>query len=222
MNGLNSNAATPQRQRVTVFQQDGSGERKIAGVRRYGADIIDLEIVSIDVALPLVIDDSNAYLPRRLETDLVLDYLKHYDLSHDLAQRCAKQRIPIVVTGKKSLNSWSLIPPTCCGLPRNDRLGHYGERFGAPEFTVTIDAGLVTDICVVRGAPCGATWEAVVGLIGETPEEAVRKIGLFTQFSCSADPAGWDPIYGKSPVHFAGKVHSKALSRAVDLFLSSR
>jgi thymidylate synthase len=35
------------------------------------------------------------------------------------------------------------------------------------------------------------------------------------QFFCSADPAGWDPIYGKSPVHFAGKIHSKALKNAI-------
>jgi len=67
----------------------------------------------------------------------------------------------------------------------------------------------------VRGAPCGATWDAARQLVGERAEDAVRKIGLLAQFSCSADPAGWDPIYGKSPVHFAGTVHSKALARSI-------
>ena len=41
------------------------------------------------------------------------------------------------------------------------------------------------------------------------------RIGLETQFFCSADGADWDPIGGKSPVHFAGDVHSAALDKAV-------
>ena len=47
-------------------------------------------------------------------------------------------------------------------------------------------------------------------------DEAIVRMGLEPQFFCTADPAGWDPIYGKSPVHFAGNVHSKALARAID------
>jgi hypothetical protein len=45
-------------------------------------------------------------------------------------------------------------------------------------------------------------------------EEAVVRIGLETQFFCTADPSGWDPIHGKSPVHFAGEIHSRALRKA--------
>ena len=82
---------------------------------------------------------------------------------------------------------------------------------------VELEAERIVAVQVVRGAPCGATWEAVEKLIGEPADEAIRKIGLTAQFSCSADPAGWDPIHGKSPVHFAGKMHSKALARAVEL-----
>lgn len=73
---------------------------------------------------------------------------------------------------------------------------------------------------VTRGAPCGASWEAANRLIGVSVDDAARKIGLDTQFYCFADPAGWDPIYGKSPVHFAGKVHSKAISDAIKLIES--
>jgi thymidylate synthase len=72
---------------------------------------------------------------------------------------------------------------------------------------------------VVRGAPCGATWEAARRLIGHPVEDAVRKIGLETQFFCSAAPGGWDPMYGKSPVHFAGRIHSRELQKAIDRVL---
>jgi len=55
-----------------------------------------------------------------------------------------------------------------------------------------------------------------VKIIGWLVEEAATRIGLETQYFCSADPAGWDPLYGKSPVHFAGEVHKAALLRALE------
>ena len=99
-------------QHVTVFQRHGSGERKIEGVRRYGDDIIELDIVSIDVELPPVLDDTRELLPQDLTTDLVLDFLTHSDLSQDLADLCAQRSIPIVASGKKINNKWVLKPPT--------------------------------------------------------------------------------------------------------------
>lgn len=46
-------------------------------------------------------------------------------------------------------------------------------------------------------------------------DQAAVRIGLEVQYLCVADPAGWDPIYGKSPVHFAGKVHQQAFLKAL-------
>ena len=106
-------------------------------------------------------------------------------------------------------------------MPRQVGLGNYGERFGAPEFEVEVKEGIVTDIRVIRGAPCGATWESARRTIGTPVGDAVRKIGLDTQFYCYADPAGWDPIHGKSPVHFAGKIHGRALANAIEKVLSA-
>ena len=75
--------------------------------------------------------------------------------------------------------------------------------------------GKVATIEVLRGAPCGATWEAAPRVVGLPVEQAAVQIGLEVQYQCVADPAGWDPIHGKSPVHFAGKVHQKAFLKAV-------
>lgn len=76
---------------------------------------------------------------------------------------------------------------------------------------------IISAVKVLRGAPCAATWKVLKELIGTPVADAPRKIGLETQFFCSANPAGWDPIYGKSPVHFAGKVHAQALVNAIEL-----
>ena len=79
-----------------------------------------------------------------------------------------------------------------------------------------ISDGRISRVDVVRGAPCGATWDASARMVGMPPDEAIIRMGLEVQFFCTADPSGWDPIYGKSPVHLAGKLHSSALGRAVD------
>ena len=78
-----------------------------------------------------------------------------------------------------------------------------------------ITNGKIDRIQVCRGAPCGATWDAAKRVEGLPVKEAEVRIGLETQFFCSADPSGWDPIHGKSPVHFAGDVHIAALKRAL-------
>ena len=208
------------KQKIIVFQQNGSGETKINGLRRYGKDLFELEVINIDKILPSVLDDTRAYLPRDISCDLVLDFLRHNDLSTDLAALCAQKDIPIIASGKKIVGEKTITPPTCCGLPRLAGLGNYGEYFGAPEFEVEIEEGRIAAVKVVRGAPCGASWEVAKRLIGHPVEDAARKVGLETQFYCSANPAGWDPIYGKSPVHFAGKIHSKQLKKAIEKVLA--
>lgn len=98
--------------KILVFQQGGRGESKIAGIQTHGSGDFQVEIVSLDVPLPPVIDDAREYLPLTIEADLVLDFLKHPDLSHDLARLCADQGIPVVASGKKIHEQGVISPPT--------------------------------------------------------------------------------------------------------------
>lgn len=204
-------------QKVVVFQQHGSGERKVAGIREYAKGAIELHVISIDEPLPTVIEDGSEYLPDEIDGDLVLDFLQHADLSHDLVALCHKQNIPVISSGKKIPSKWVLTPPTCCGLARKAGLGEYGERFGAPEYEVDIEDGKIAAVRVLRGASCAASWKAGQRIIGTPVDDAARKMGIEAQFFCYANPAGWDPIYAKSPVHFAGKVHAKAIADAIEI-----
>ncbi len=203
-------------QKILVFQQNGSGESKIEGIRRFGGDSFLLEVVSIDEALPPIIDDADEYLPKELDADLVLDYLTHPDLSMELGMICSRLNIPLVARGKKHRIKGVHTPITCCALSERLQLGCYGERFGAPEFTIRVADGKIAGISVLRGAPCGATWDAAARVVGMTIEEAPIRLGLETQFFCTANPAGWDPIYGKSPVHFAADLHLAAFEKALE------
>ena len=108
-----------------------------------------------------------------------------------------------------------MTPPVCCALSQKEKLGEYGDMFGAPEFELEVKDGKVISIKVLRGAPCGATWTAAEKVTGLPLDEAATRIGLETQFMCSADPSNWDVIYGKSPVHVAGEMHKTALKKSL-------
>ena len=99
-------------QKVLVFQQDGSGEKKIAGIGKYGKGRFSIDVISIDTPLPPVVDDAAEYIPEDFTADLVLDFLKHPDLSLDLALVCREKKIPVVASGKKMEMEGVHTPPT--------------------------------------------------------------------------------------------------------------
>lgn len=208
--------------RILVFQQGGKGDSKVKGIEKYGRAPYLITKITIEEGLPPVIDDTSEYFPESLDADIVLDYLKHPDLSHDLAALCKKADIPMIASGKKTVVEGTLTPPICCALARHDHLGSYGDQFGYPEFDVSVEKGKIKDIRVIRGAPCGATWDAVQKIVGMAVDEAPVRFGLDTQFFCTADPANWDPIGGKSPVHLAADIHRAALIKALKLINGDR
>ena len=198
---------------IIVFQQFGSAERKISGIKKYGKNITIKDLISLDQYFPDIIEYPEQYLCEDFCADLVLNYLKHPDLSTYLVEICEKKGIPIVTTGR---NGKGFTPFTCCGLGKSERLGEYGKQFGFPEYAIKVKDGIIESIGVKRGAPCLATWEAMRGIVGMSLEEAMVKLPLKVQQNCFADPSGFDPIYGKSPVHYAAYVHLAAIKKAVE------
>ena len=99
-------------QNILIIQQNGAGERKAHGIERFGKDRFNVEVIDIETDLPTIIDDGFEYLPEKIDADLVLDFLKHPDLSEDLAVLCGKQEIPVVITGKKITKGNAICPPT--------------------------------------------------------------------------------------------------------------
>lgn len=99
-------------QRVLAFVQGDRATAKLAGIKKHGGKGLHLAIIRVDTVLPPLIDDASEFLPERIEADLVLDFLAHPDLSHDLAALCTAQFIPIVASGKKTVHPAVLAPPT--------------------------------------------------------------------------------------------------------------
>jgi hypothetical protein len=200
--------------KITVFEQNGSGQQKIKGIKDYGAGVEINEVISINEFLPDFVDDPESYIVGSFSADLVLDYLTHPDLSHYLVSLCRKKNIPVVSSGKKNEDAFT--PFTCCGLGRHKGLGEYGDQFGFPEYRVQLKGNILISLEVVRGAPCGASWEIIQHIVGMDIDEAMSSLPREVQYRCSANPSRFDPVSGKSPVHYAGYVHRAALLKAVE------
>lgn len=98
-------------QKIIIFQQNGSGAAKLDGIRHFGGSNIQVDTFDIDLPLPHVLDDTSDILPSSIEADLVLDFLKHQDLSHDLSVLCKTLDIPLVASGKKDATGNAICPP---------------------------------------------------------------------------------------------------------------
>ena len=81
--------------KIVVFGENGSGEKKIQGITLHGTGLENIERFNIEEALPEFVDDPEEYIPEDFSADLVLDFLKHPDLSSHLAQVCKKKNIPV-------------------------------------------------------------------------------------------------------------------------------
>jgi len=66
------------------FSTKRKRRKKDRGIRRHGEKHFSLDIILINDSLPTVLDDTTPYIPRNFQADLVLEYLKHPDLSYDL------------------------------------------------------------------------------------------------------------------------------------------
>lgn len=99
-------------QEIWVFQQRGSGLAKIRAISARGRGVRIARIVSLDEPLPPVIEEPEKYLPCEIHADLVLDFLRHPDLSLELALRCKEIGIPVVASGKKLKVDGAITPPT--------------------------------------------------------------------------------------------------------------
>lgn len=200
--------------RISVIQEGESGAAKVSGLREYGHDIEIVEVITLPTDLPPLVDDPEAYIPERFVGELVLSFVKHPDLLDHIASMCERQQIPLVASGRKC--RYGHTPFTCCGLGRHQGLGHYGEQFGFPELAARLDPdGKIAELTVLRGASCGATWEAIPQVLGLSAEEALVTYPREVQYLCQADPSAFDPITGKSSVHYAGHVHHAALAKAL-------
>ncbi|PKP60749.1 MAG: hypothetical protein CVT88_02080 [Candidatus Altiarchaeales archaeon HGW-Altiarchaeales-1] len=148
--------------------------------------------------LPEIIDDfSEIKIPDFVfSADVVLDYTKHQDVPYLL-----KDAKKVITTSKCNLKN--VICADCfCAI-------NITEKFGIPEFKVRISKGKIKGIEVLKSSPCGAAFIIAEKFKDVTPEEALNKVGLLTQYECKGK-GGPD-----SSIHKAAEIHKNALEDAI-------
>ncbi|HEX7627638.1 MAG TPA: DUF166 family protein, partial [Candidatus Methanoperedens sp.] len=100
----------------------------------------------------------------------------------------------------------------CCDIGESidKTVTEFASCFGRPKIQVSTKEGLISNVLVIRGAPCGSTWHMAKNLVGSKTDQAPAKGGLLVQqYPCRA-------IRGtKGGIHKAAKLHKEAVEKAL-------
>jgi len=148
--------------------------------------------------LPEIIDDfSEIEIPEFVFlADIVIDYTKHPDVPYLL-----KDAKKVLTTSRCNLKNVYFADCFCAV--------NIAEKFGMPEFKVNIGRGIIKDIKVLRSSPCGAAFIIAEKFKNKCPEDALKEVGLLTQYECKGK-GGPD-----SSIHKAAEIHKNALEKAI-------
>ena len=216
---------------VGVIRRGKYGERLLETI----AEHTDFEVVSVEVpqVLPGFIEDPEEFVkelnldPRIFQADLLILYTFHPDLTPEIVRMAGEAGVKAAIIPGGIGRAGSIgeleriaektgihieVDEICCtleecGVPAIDQ---FARKLGRPELEVETKDGRISQVNVLRGSPCGATWHAAAGIVGKSVDEAAFMTGLFCQqYPCRAvrgTPGG---------IHTSGDLHKDAMERAL-------
>lgn len=217
---------------VGVITRGKYGLRLIENVRKNS----NFKISSIDLPekLPDFIETPadliNELIPDKsiFSNDLIIAYTLHPDLAPQIIRLAGENgaRAVIIPGGAAMVGGQSEITrhskkhninvqvhEICCDLEcTGDRIiDEFASCFGRPEVTINTNNGLIANVKIIRGAPCGSTWHMAKGLVGTKIEDAPARAGLLIQqYPCRAVRGN------KGGIHKAAKLHKESVERALE------
>jgi len=174
-------------------------------------------------------DLMNELIPDKtiFSNDLIIAYTLHPDLAPQIIRLAGENSASAVIIaggagmagGQSEITSLSKkyninvqVHEICCDIEctGDKTIDEFASSFGRPEVIVKTNNGLITNVKIIRGAPCGSTWHMAKGLVGTKVEEAPARAGLLIQqYPCRA-------IRGnKGGIHKAAKLHKESVERAI-------
>ena len=216
---------------IGVLTRGKYGKRLIANIRKNS----DFDVISQELpeTMPEFIDEPIEFVEKLLldttvfSRDLVIAYILHPDITPELVRLAGENgaKAMIIAGGMaragshtelmeiaKKYNMHVEVHEICCEIDKcgNNIIDEFASCFGKPELKITTKNGLVSNVEVIRGAPCGSTWHAANGLVGTDVNEAPAKSGLIVQqYPCRA-------VRGiKGGIHKAAELHKKAVENAI-------
>ncbi|MEA1944845.1 MAG: DUF166 family protein [Euryarchaeota archaeon] len=206
---------------IAVVTRGKYGQRAIRTIR----EKTDFEVTEVPLPkdLPDFIEDTTPYTENAyLASDLTIIFALHPDLTPAFAACAAESGAgAIIVSGSDTYELQKIrdryqihihADEICCSLvPCGDPIiDEFTEILGRPIFRISVKDDVISDISVIRGSPCGATWWAASQLIGTPIADAPAKAGLLVQqYPCRA-------VRGtRGGIHRSAAIHKKAVEAAL-------
>jgi hypothetical protein len=185
------------------------------------ADFIETPADLIDELIP----DKSIF-----SNDLIIAYTLHPDLAPEIIRLAGEHGASAVIFAggaamaggqseitrlSKKYNINVQVHEICCDIECSgeETIDEFASCFARPEVIININSnnGLISNVKIIRGAPCGSTWHMAKGLIGTKIEDAPARGGLLIQqYPCRAVRGN------KGGIHKAAKLHKESVERALE------
>jgi hypothetical protein len=160
--------------------------------------------------------------------DLIISYTLHPDLASQVIRLAGENGASAVIIAggvakaggqseiKKLSKKYNInvqVHEICCDIDcsRDNIIDEFASCFGRPEVVINTNNGLIMNVEIIRGAPCGSTWHMAKGLVGKKITEAPARAGLLIQqYPCRAMRGN------KGGIHKAAKLHKESVERALE------
>jgi hypothetical protein len=159
--------------------------------------------------------------------DLIIAYTLHPDLTPEIIRLAGENGASsVIIAGGAAMAGWQSeitglskkyninvqLHEICCDIDCTGEriIDEFASYFGRPEVIINTNNDMITNVKIIRGAPCGSTWHMAKGLVGTKIEDAPARAGLLIQqYPCRA-------IRGnKGGIHKAAKLHKESVERAL-------
>jgi hypothetical protein len=222
---------------ICALVQGWYGHRMVSNIKKRIPKDWTIHIYEFQQDLPIFVDEPMELLPKDIsEFDLVLSLGENpviATLIPDLVKISGAKAalIPIdnsdwVPPGIKKQISEELekmdvafiFPKPFCSMESNSKnrmIDDFAKIVGKPELRMNLKNGIIEEIDVIRGAPCGATHFVAQKLLDTDVLEAPVKASLFVQtYPCLASRMK-DPELGKSLIHLAAYITKGSILKSL-------
>ncbi|HJH30804.1 MAG TPA: hypothetical protein C5S50_01105 [Methanosarcinaceae archaeon] len=214
---------------IGVITRGKYGRRFIESIlSKTGFDVVSADLPEI---LPNFIEDPALFLVKQnlnkevFKADTLITYSMHPDITPEIAKRAGKSGVrALIVPGgasrapvceldeiSRQYGMYIEVDDICCTLKQNPAAPEFTSKFGSPVLEINTRDGIIVDVNVIRGAPCGSTWQMAEKLIGTAISDAPARAGLLIQqYPCRA-------VRGQlGGIHESAQIHKNAVKNALD------
>ncbi|MGP8319947.1 MAG: DUF166 domain-containing protein [Methanosarcinaceae archaeon] len=193
----------------------------------------DFDVVSADLPeiLPDFIENPASFLEKLnlnnnvFKANTLITYSLHPDLNPEIAKCAGKNGVrALIIPGgasrapigeldeiSKQYGMYIEVDDICCTLKPNLAAPEFTSKFASPILNIETRDGIIVDVNVICGAPCGSTWHMAEKLIGTSVSDAPAHAGLLIQqYPCRA-------VRGHlGGIHESAQIHKKAVENALN------